>query len=128
MKLSLEFKGAVVGTISALTAVGIALAAGKAFRPPPRAASSGESQALAIPPEGTPAHQGYTLFMINCAHCHGDDARGDEGPDLHGVTKSDARIASMIKNGVKGEMPKFGSKLNDNDLRDLIAFVRTLND
>lgn len=117
-----------MGTISALTAVGIALAASNAFRPPPHGASSGGSEALAIPPEGTPAHQGYTLFLMNCAHCHGDDARGDEGPDLHGVTKSDARIASMIKNGVKGEMPKFGSKLNDNDVRDLIAFVRTLND
>jgi mono/diheme cytochrome c family protein len=128
MKWSLEFKGAVLGTISALAAVGIALAAGKAFRPPSPPAASNSSEALVIPPEGTPAHQGYTLFMMNCAHCHGDDARGDEGPDLHGVTKSDARIASMIKNGVKGEMPKFGSKLNNSDVQALIAFVRTLND
>jgi mono/diheme cytochrome c family protein len=128
MKWSLEFKGAVLGTISALAAVSIALAAGKAFRPPSPPASSNGSEPPVIPPEGAPAHQGYTLFMMNCAHCHGDDARGDEGPDLHGVTKSDARIASMIKNGVKGEMPKFGSKLNDNDVRDLITFLRTLND
>jgi mono/diheme cytochrome c family protein len=127
MKLSLEFKGVILGTISALAAVGIAFAAGKAFLPPP-SASSGAGAAIAIPPAGTPAHQGYTLFMMNCAHCHGNDARGDEGPDLHGVTKSDARIASMIKNGVKGEMPKFGSKLSDADVQALIAFVRTLDD
>lgn len=127
MKLSLEQKGVVLGTISALAAVSIALAAGKAFRPPP-SASSGDGAGLVIPPAGTQAHQGYTLFMMNCAHCHGNDARGDEGPDLHGVTKSDARITSMIKNGVKGEMPKFGAKLTDTDVQALIAFVRTLND
>ena len=127
MKLSLEIKATVLGTISALAAVGIAFAAGNAFRPPP-VTSSGGVEALVIPPEGTPAHQGYKLFMMNCAHCHGNDARGDEGPDLHGITKSDARIASMIKNGVKGEMPKFGAKLNDSDIKAVIAFVRTLND
>jgi len=124
MKLSLEFKGVILGIISALAAVGIAFAAGKAFRPPP----SGDGAGLVIPPAGTQAHQGYTLFMMNCAHCHGNDAHGDEGPDLHGITKSDARIASMIKNGVKGEMPKFGSKLTDTDVQALIAFVRTLNE
>jgi len=56
------------------------------------------------------------------------DARGDEGPDLHGLTKSDARIASIIRNGVKGEMPKFGAKLTDPDVQALVAFLRTLND
>jgi mono/diheme cytochrome c family protein len=127
MKLSLELKGIILGTVSGLAAVSIAFAAGKAFRSRP-AASSGNGAGLAIPPAGTQAHQGYTLFMMNCAHCHGNDARGDEGPDLHGVTKSDARIASMIKNGVKGEMPKFGSKLSDADVQALIAFVRTLDD
>ena len=127
MKLSLDLKGLILGSVSALAAVGIAFAAGQAFRPPPTASSSA-GKVLAIPPAGTPAHQGYTLFMMNCAHCHGNDARGDEGPDLHGVTKSDSRIASMIKNGVKGEMPKFGSKLSDADVQALIAFVRTLDD
>jgi mono/diheme cytochrome c family protein len=57
---------------------------------------------------------------------HGTDARGDEGPDLHGVAKSDARISSIIKNGVKGEMPKFGAKLSDTDVQALVAFVRSM--
>jgi mono/diheme cytochrome c family protein len=82
---------------------------------------------IALPAAGTREREGYTLFMMNCAHCHGDDARGDEGPDLHGVTKSDERIAAFIKNGIKGEMPKFGAKLTDNDVQALIAFVRSLN-
>lgn len=70
---------------------------------------------------------GHKLYLLNCAHCHADDATGDEGPDLHDVTKSDARIASMIKNGVKGEMPKFATKLSDDQVRALIAYVRSLN-
>src|ERR1700754_451943 len=126
MKLSLEIKASVLGTFAALVAIGMAVARGKAFQPAPPPVSSETGAALAIPPEGTPARQGYTLFMMNCAHCHGDDARGDEGPDLHGITKSDARIASMIKNGIKGEMPKFATKLTDTDVQALIAFVRSL--
>ncbi len=141
MKLSLERKAMVLATVSGLAAIGIAFAAGEMFQPRPAAATdasgtasgavsaagtNGVDEALVIPPAGTQAHQGYTLFMMNCAHCHGNDARGDEGPDLHGVRKSDARITSMIKNGVKGEMPKFGTKLTDADVQALIAFVRTL--
>ena len=69
---------------------------------------------------------GQKLFLMNCAHCHGDDAHGDEGPDLHGVRKSDARIAEIITNGIKGEMPRFGQKLHDQDVRFLIQFLRSL--
>jgi mono/diheme cytochrome c family protein len=71
---------------------------------------------------------GYQLFDRNCAHCHGDDARGDEGPDLHGLVKSDARISKVIREGVKNEMPKFGRKFSDTDVQALIAFLRTLKD
>jgi mono/diheme cytochrome c family protein len=71
---------------------------------------------------------GHKLFDRNCAHCHGDDARGDEGPNLHGLTLSDARIAKRIREGLKGEMPAFGKKLNDADIQALIAYIRTLKD
>jgi mono/diheme cytochrome c family protein len=92
------------------------------------AASAGSGDGLAIPSAGKLEQKGYTLFMQNCAHCHGTDARGDEGPDLHGVTKSDARIASLIKDGKKGEMPKFGTKLTDAEVQALVAFVRSLKE
>ena len=74
------------------------------------------------------AKQGYRLFEHNCAHCHGDDARGDEGPDLHGIRKSDARLTKIIKGGIKGEMPAFAKKFNDADVQALIAYLRTLKD
>jgi len=73
------------------------------------------------------AAQGRHLFLMNCAHCHGDDARGDEGPDLYDLRKSDERIHRQIIDGVKGEMPSFAKKLNDSDIRALTAYLRTLH-
>ena len=70
--------------------------------------------------------EGAKLFALNCSHCHADDATGDEGPDLHGVTKSDERIRAIITNGVKGEMPSFKKKLGDADLAALVGFLRSL--
>jgi mono/diheme cytochrome c family protein len=70
--------------------------------------------------------QGAKLFALNCSHCHADDATGDEGPDLHGLTKSDERIRALITNGVKGEMPSFKKKLGDADLAALVGFLRSL--
>ncbi|HZC36527.1 MAG TPA: cytochrome c [Chthoniobacterales bacterium] len=70
---------------------------------------------------------GAKLFALNCAHCHGVDATGDEGPDLHKVTKTDERIKSTILNGVKGEMPAFGKKLTPDDAATLVVFIRSLS-
>jgi len=69
---------------------------------------------------------GRTLFLKNCAHCHAEDATGDEGPDLHGLHKSDDWIARRIRNGVKGEMTAFGEKFSPDDVKALIAYLRTL--
>ena len=86
------------------------------------------AQASLKPPELTgDAAQGRHLFLMNCAHCHGDDARGDEGPDLHDLHRSDARIHEVITAGIKGEMPSFGKKLGDPDVRQLITYLRTLH-
>src|SRR6516162_845698 len=45
---------------------------------------------------GAGAIQGRNLFIRNCAHCHGDDARGNEGPNLHNLAMNDERIANRI--------------------------------
>ncbi len=71
--------------------------------------------------------EGRHLFLLNCAHCHGDDARGDEGPDLHNLHKSDLRIRQVITRGIKGEMPSFGTKLHNPDIRAITGYLRTLH-
>jgi len=84
---------------------------------------AGEAPAAGSP---GPAVIGRTLFLKNCAHCHADDATGDEGPDLHNLHKSDDFISRRIRNGVKGEMTAFGQKFSDSDVKALIAYLRTL--
>jgi mono/diheme cytochrome c family protein len=73
------------------------------------------------------AAQGRHLFLMNCAHCHGDDAHGDEGPDLYNLHKSDARIHKVITAGIKGEMPSFAKKLGEPEVRQVTAYLRTLH-
>jgi mono/diheme cytochrome c family protein len=79
----------------------------------------------ANPPKAS-AVAGRRLFLKNCAHCHGADARGDEGPDLHGLDWTDQQIANRVRNGKKGQMTAFAGKLGPGDIDSLIAYVRTL--
>jgi mono/diheme cytochrome c family protein len=76
--------------------------------------------------DGELVASGRKLFLMNCAHCHGDDATGDEGPDLHGLRKTDARLRVLISNGIKGEMPRFAAKLAPGDLDALVAYLNSL--
>jgi mono/diheme cytochrome c family protein len=83
---------------------------------------------LEVPTPASPAlvAQGRKLFLGSCAHCHGADATGDEGPDLHGVEVSDRYISNIITYGIKHEMPSFKKKLGHDDIIRLTAYVRSL--
>jgi mono/diheme cytochrome c family protein len=70
--------------------------------------------------------QGRSNFVMSCAECHNDDATGDEGPNLHNLAISNARIATTIKHGVKGEMPSFAKKYDDAQVATLLAYLRSL--
>jgi mono/diheme cytochrome c family protein len=72
--------------------------------------------------------QGRSVFLNSCAHCHGADATGDEGPDLHGVEVSDRYITTIITHGIKGEMPSFRKKLGRDEIRAVTAYLRSLPD
>ncbi|MEO6994909.1 MAG: c-type cytochrome [Lacunisphaera sp.] len=69
---------------------------------------------------------GRKLFLDSCAHCHGADASGDEGPDLHGVEVSDRYIGNIIARGFPHEMPSFAKKLGHSEISALTAYVRSL--
>ena len=84
------------------------------------------SASASPPPSPSLVETGRRLYLFNCAHCHADDATGDEGPDLHGLKRSDGRIAALIMNGIKGEMPRFNQKLSEADVKALTAFLRQL--
>ena len=75
---------------------------------------------------GTVAAQGHTLFLTNCSPCHGANAEGDDGPNLHKKNLPDTFIASAVKSGFKDEMPPFGKKLSAADVKALVAYVHSL--
>jgi mono/diheme cytochrome c family protein len=67
-----------------------------------------------------------TLFLRNCAHCHGATAHGDDGPDLHDLDVSDDWIANRIRKGKAGEMTAFAKKLQPAEIAALVAYVQSL--
>ena len=128
-----EVKGTLLGLVAAAGALGMAFGLAPLLQPkkatePGRTQTVHEAGAPAFTLQTSQAKRGYDLFERNCAHCHADDARGDEGPNLHDLTLSDARLTKRIKEGVKGEMPAFSKKFADADVEALIAFLRTLKD
>jgi mono/diheme cytochrome c family protein len=80
--------------------------------PPPR-------QADTVP-------SGRMLFLKNCAHCHGADAHGDEGPDLHRLDWTERQMATRIRKGKAGQMTAFAGKLPPAEIDLLAAYVRSL--
>jgi len=69
---------------------------------------------------------GRALFLKNCAHCHGADGHGDDGPDLHNLDLTDARITQQIRNGKKGQMTAFAGKLDSASIQSLVEYLHTL--
>lgn len=69
---------------------------------------------------------GRTLFLKNCAHCHGADANDDEGPDLHNLDWTDQQIATRIRSGKAGQMTSFKDKLQPSEIDSLVIYVRSL--
>lgn len=83
-----------------------------------------------VTPRPPSSEHGRRLFVQSCAHCHGDDARGNgedgDGPNLYRLPISNARIAAVIRTGIPEEMPSFAKKHGATDVADLTAYLRTL--
>jgi ubiquinol-cytochrome c reductase cytochrome c subunit len=74
------------------------------------------------------AVKGRSYFLQSCAHCHGRDADGGEdAPSLLKLQISGAHMALVIQSGVKGEMPSFTKKYNEEDVAALVAYLKTLH-
>lgn len=95
-------------------------------------AAAGNSNA----PGGTTAVSNVdaaALFAANkCAGCHGTDGKGNPNmKDVPNFTdaawqkkETDAKMIQTIKNGDK-PMPAYKDKLNDQEIRALVAYVRS---
>jgi mono/diheme cytochrome c family protein len=78
---------------------------------------------------------GAALYKTKCAACHGADGKGDTAAgkankirDLGSAevqAQSDADLTTIITSG-KGKMPAYGKSLKPDQVKDLVAYIRTL--
>jgi mono/diheme cytochrome c family protein len=80
--------------------------------------------------------KGKKLYAIDCAMCHGDkgDGKGEMATDMKKVTdftnpdamknRSDGDLFQVIRHG-KGEMPPEGDRAKDDDIWNLVNYVRS---
>jgi len=78
---------------------------------------------------------GAALFKQNCAPCHAMDGsantpagKSTKAKDLRSPAvqkKTDEELANQIRNG-KGPMPSFKARFNETQIRELVAFIRSL--
>ena len=78
--------------------------------------------------------QAADLFKSKCAMCHGADGSGSamgKKMGAHDFTAaevqkmSDAELTDTIGNG-KNKMPKYADKLKPEEIKGLVAYIRTL--
>lgn len=71
---------------------------------------------------------GATVWKNNCVGCHGTEGKGipDVGEDLTtsaAKERADAELIATILNG-KGKMPAYKATLSDQQVADVLAYVR----
>ena len=80
--------------------------------------------------------RGETLFVANCASCHGPSGRGDgkasasllpKPANLTAARFSDERLSSVLWNGVVGSAMPPWRQLPAEDLRALVAYIQSLH-
>lgn len=70
--------------------------------------------------------RGEAIFRLNCATCHGLEASGEVGPDLHNVSARKSRIGliDQVISGKTPPMPQFQPE--PREMADLLEFLETL--
>jgi cytochrome c oxidase cbb3-type subunit 3 len=89
-----------------------------------------ELPAIAADPQARA--MGERIFLVNCAPCHGSDARGSTGfPNLADKDwlygGEPATIVESVKNGRMGVMPPLGAALGEDGVKNAVAYVRSLS-
>ncbi|HEY7024237.1 MAG TPA: cytochrome c [Candidatus Limnocylindrales bacterium] len=83
---------------------------------------------------------GNAVYLNNCSRCHGVDARGGgpdagttelrppalTGPGSHLGQHSDGDLHYFINNGLPGGMPAWSSQLTDQEVWEVIDYLRSV--
>jgi cytochrome c oxidase cbb3-type subunit III len=89
----------------------------------------GVSQAMGQEPQTSVDPEGKRLFAQNCSGCHGVDAGGGDGPDLHGVLArlGDPAVQDIIRRGIPGTAMPGSSTISERETVSIVAYIRTLD-
>jgi len=89
----------------------------------------GVSQASGSPQVPVDTAESKRLFEQNCSACHGVDAGGEVGPDLHGVLArlGDAGVQDIIRRGIPGTAMPGSSTLSEREEVEIVAYLRNLD-
>jgi mono/diheme cytochrome c family protein len=81
--------------------------------------------------------KGKKMYALDCAMCHGEngDGRGDLAADIKNVTdftapdamknRTDGELFYIMRKG-KGEMPPEGDRAKNDDIWNLVNYIRSL--
>ena len=125
MMIPLEIKGAVAAVITSVVILVATFTAGGIYRN--RYTTETQPGTKALAPENLAA-KGRSFFLQSCAHCHGRDADGGEdAPSLLKLQISGTHMALVIQSGIKGEMPSFAKKYNEQEVATIVTYLKTLH-
>lgn len=99
-----------------------------------------EAQALVNPIEATPESRaaGRQLYVFMCRECHGNSGRGDGDMSHAGGVPSDftddvwkhgetdGEIFTVIKEGVSADMQGYANRMNDEQIWNVVNYLRSL--
>lgn len=86
-------------------------------------AADEKAAAPATPPE----FSAKNTFRNICSFCHEDYGRkAGKGPQLMNSERSDQYLFDRIKNGKPGRMAAFGGAFTDDQIREIVRFIRSL--
>ena len=98
----------------------VSQATGQEAQPAPPAASP------ATPPD---PEQGKLLFAQSCSACHGADAGGGDGPNLHGVAAvlGVPAVQSIVRRGIEGTAMPGSTTLSEKETANIAAYIGKLD-
>jgi len=86
---------------------------------------------LALPLASFAADTAADVYKSKCAMCHGPDGKGKmagtkdlSSAEVQGA--SDADLTATITNGKPPKMPSYKGKLTDDQIKDLVKYIRSL--
>lgn len=90
-------------------------------------APAGQGATPGAPAAAPPAFDPRSVFRNICGFCHEDGGRrAAKGPQLMDSPLTDQQVFDRIKSGKPGRMAAFGGAFTDDQIKQLVVYIRAL--